>query len=359
MSVRGPAFSRVSPPPFSRLRLGAYGVAAALHIAAISALALLPPETLDRFVDTGRGVEVRFFTVSAVNAESDLPLNAPLLADRVQGAQTQGGNGDDAGGDTGGQRIDADNEANAEPQDEPEPVDAPEPEDDQAEEPAAEPAPDEVAADEAETLPVSPDGTLPAQESPAREGETTPGRRTPARAAGVIAPDRPVDTIQPEEESEAFVVRRPPTFAEIAARAQTGFEPENFRIDRLEGPVGAVIAEVLCLSSGEANREIGDCGDGPNAAQAELALYHIRAFGQGPLEFDEDMDRLEFELEQLGVSPSTLEALRVHFLNAQREQTRRSPLLRAMDRDRASRTDHLGIGPSITPQRARDPSGER
>jgi len=345
VSVRGPALTRASAPAFSRLRLGAYVCAGLLHLGAFGAIAVLPPETLDRFIDTGTGIEVRFFTINASDAESDLPLNAPLLADRGDtGSDTAGA--DEGSGDAGT----GEDEAEAEPELEASAEIAP---DD-----AGEAEPEEMAEPE---LPVSETGARPAEpDRPAMPApEDAAQGRTPAPSFSVTAADTPVDTIQPAEEAAVIIERRVPSFAGIAARAETGLRPEDFQISRVEGNVGAVIAEVFCLSSGDANREIGDCGDGPNAAQAELAIYHIRAISAGPLEFAENMERLEFELAQLGVSPSTMELLRVHFLNAQREQTRRSPLLRAMDRDRSTRTDHLGIGPSITPQRARDPSGER
>lgn len=352
MSVRGPALTRASAPAFSRLRLGAYICAALLHAGAIGAIAILPPETLDRFISTSAGVEIRFFTISASDAESDLPLNAPLLADRGDaGAEIAGaeaGPSDmsgDALSDTGQSEVtEAGADVEAEPETSPEPV--AEPESDDAETPAS---------------PISETGTLEADADarPAPPAPSAPARPASGRPFSVTSPEAPVETIQPAEEEAAIVFRRVPTFADIAARAQTGLRVEDFQVGRVEGGVRAVIAEVFCLSSGDTNRDIGNCGDEPNAAQAELALYHIRAMSSTPLEFEENMSRLEFELAQLGVSPSTLELLRVHFLNAQREQTARSPLLRAMDRDRSTRTDHLGIGPSITPQRARDPSGER
>ncbi|WP_371394048.1 hypothetical protein AB6B38_02185 [Glycocaulis abyssi] len=344
MSVRGPALSRASAPAFSRLRLGAYICAGLLHAGAIGAIAALPPEALERFVSTGTSVEVRFFTISASDAESDLPLNAPLLADRGQA-------GADSGADTGNANSSQSDAASDTEGEELTPEEPETPPDTAVE---AEP-------DNTPPAPVSETGTRPADpdapETPRRPAQ--PRTDTAGRAFSVTPPDTPVDTILPEEEDAAIVERRIPTFASIAARAETGLRVEDFQVSPIEGGVSAVIAEVFCLSSGDANREIGDCGDGPNAAQAELAVYHLRAISRGPLEFAENMSRLEFELAQLGVSPSTLQMLRVHMASEHREQTRRSPLLNAMERDRSTRTDHLGIGPSITPQRARDPSGER
>jgi hypothetical protein len=352
VSVRGPALSRASAPAFSRVRLGAYFCAGMLHAGAIGAVAVLPPETLERFVSTGTGVEVRFFTVSASDAESDLPLNAPLLADRGQpGADTAGGDSGQSG-DSAGSQTESGETGSAEDEAEqvPEPETRPDADDEADPEDTAEPVP-----------PVSETGTLPADpNAPLASTPPAPAqRRAPGPSFSVAAPGTPVDTVQPAEEDAAFVTRRVLTFADIQARADTGLRVEDFQVSRIQGSVGAVIAEVFCLSSGDTNREIGDCGDGPNAAQAELALYHIRAMSQGPLEFAENMSRLEYELAQLGVSPSTLQLLRVHMASEHREQTRRSPLLNAMERDRSTRTDHLGIGPSITPRRARDPSGER
>lgn len=354
VSVRGPALTRASAPAFSRLRLGAYICAGVLHLGAIGALALLPPETLDRFVSTRTGVEIRFFTISASDAESDLPLNAPLLADRgdtrAEIAGVEAGQSDMSGDTLSGTGESEEAEAGADV----------EPEPDLSPQPVAEPEAGD--ADEPDA-PVSETGTVEADTdagaAPPPPAPSTPAHRPGGRPFSVTSPDAPVETIQPSEEEAAIVFRRVPTFADIAERADTGLRVEDFRVGRVEGGVRAVIAEVFCLSSGDTNRDIGNCGDEPNAAQAELALYHIRTMSSTPLEFEENMSRMEFELAQLGVSPSTLELLRVHFLNAQREQTSRSPLLRAMDRERASRTDHLGISPPITPQRARDPSGER
>lgn len=347
MSVRGPALTRIPPPAFSRLRLGAIAAASLLHVGALGAIALMPPEALERFVSTGDVIEVRFFTISASDAESDLPLNAPLLADRLDAA-AQAGTPEGEGTAVPDPASAQDAEPEAEPAD------------DTAEE--ATPEPDaETARTDVGSPPVSETGTLPADpDAPAPR--PTPPRARPqpgAPSASLIPPDVPVDTIQPTEEEAARTTARLPTFAEIEARADMRLRPEDFQVGQVDGSVGAVIAEVLCLSSGEANREAGGCGNEPNAAQAELALYRIQAMSEGPLQFAENMSRLEFELAQLGASASTLELLRVHFLNAQREQARRSPLLRAMDRDGAMRTDHLGITRPITPQRALDPSGER
>lgn len=331
------------------MRLGAYALAGVLHMGAIGAIAVLPPEALDRFVDTGTRVELRFFTVSASDAESSLPLNAPLLADRLQAGSDTGSTDPDQSGSSG------DTQAGETADDEIEP------EPDSAEAPADLAEADEADELEAPAPPVSPTGVLPADPD-ARSATPRPApseRTASAPPPGVISPDRPVDTIQPAGEATARIVTRAPTFAEIEARADMRLRVEDFQVGQVEGGVGAVITEVFCLSSGAANREAGDCGDEPNAAQAELALYHIRALSRGPLEFAENMSRLEFELAQLGASPSTLELLRTHFLNAQREQIRRSPMLRTMERDGAARTDHLGVGAPITPQRARDPSGER
>lgn len=348
MSVitRGPALTRASAPGFSPLRLGAYLCAGALHLGVVSAIAVLPPESLERFVSTGTSIEVRFFTVSASDAESDLPLNAPLLADRGQTEADIAGETAEPGNGAPGEAEPAERvaETAAEPEIPPEEASEAEPDE------ATEPAP-----------PVSERGILPADPE-ARAMPSDPAstqRAQRVRPFSVTSPGLPVDTIQPAEEEAVMVERRVPTFAEIEARAPTGLRPEDFQQGNLDWAIRGVVAEVFCLSSGDTNREIGNCGDGPNAAQAELAVYHIRALSRGPLEFQENMSRLEFELAQLGASPSTLQLLRVHFLNAQREQTSRSPLLRAMERDRSTRTDHLGIAPPITPQRARDPSGER
>lgn len=339
MSVRGPALTRASAPAFSRLRLGALAAASALHVGALGAIALMPPEALERFTGTGDIIEVRFFTISASDAESDLPLNAPLLADRLDAA-TPAGTPEGEGSATPDQAAAEDGEQEAEPAEE------------AAEEAIAEPDA-ETAGTEPSSPPVSETGTRPADPD-------TPARARPAPpAASLVPPDVPVDTIQPAEEEAARTTTRLPTFAEIEARADMRLRPEDFQVGQVDGSVRAVIAEMLCLSSGEASREVGDCGDEPNPAQAELALYRIRAMSRDMPQFLENLSRAEFELMQMGASPSRLELIRHRFRQAHRETVNMPAITRAMDRDRASQTDHLGIGRPITPRHALDPSGER
>lgn len=343
-------------------RLVAYAVAAVLHVTALAALAAMPPEQRERFVRAGDGVQIRFYTVSAADAESDLPLNAPLLSDRLAETPQAGAPGD-AEGDSASRGSDADGE------DDTGSDEAPPSEDDgdtdTPPESAEETAPVEETATVEADAPSEPAASVIATapraqtEQPVQEAPRQTARPAPPPPSGPIAADRPVDTIQPDEEEAVRPTLRTPTFADIAARADNRLRPEDFRMGNLDGGVRAVLAEVFCLASGEGMREVGDCGDEPNPAQAELAIYRIRAMSRDLPQFMENMSRAEFELMQMGASPSTLELLRHHFRQAHRETVNTPAIMRAMDRDRASRTDHLGISGPITPQRARDPSGER
>lgn len=333
-----------------------------LHVSALAAIAVMPPERMERFETTGQSVEVRFYTVSAADAESDLPLNVPLLADRLDDA-AQAGQPGDADGEDGGRGSADDSEGDDLPDDgdeaeEAAPDEPSDPEDitDEAPaEPEQEPAPRPAETDESAASIV----TAPAREASAPSAPPPASRPAPPPPSGPLAPDRPVDTIQPPEEEAVRPTARRLTFADIASRADTRLRPEDFMTGNLDGGVRAVLAEVFCLASGEGMREAGDCGDEPNPAQAELAIYRIRAMSRDMPQFLENMSRAEFELMQMGASPSTLELIRHHFRQAHRETVNTPAITRAMDRDRASRTDHLGISGPITPQRARDPSGER
>ena len=337
-------------------------MAAVLHLAAFGALAALPPEQRERFVRTGDGVQIRFYTVSAADAESDLPLNAPLLSDRL--AQTsQAGTPGDAEGDSTSRGADGDGEDNtgaeeASPsEDDGEAEAPPEPADDAA--PTEEPAPAETEAPGEPAAAIIASAPRSEAGPPAQQAPRQTARPAPPLPSGPIAADRPVDTIQPDEEEAVRPTVRAPSFADIAARADNRLRPEDFRVGNLDGGVRAVLAEVFCLSSGEGMREVGNCGDAPNAAQAELAIYRIRAMSRDLPQFMENMSRAEFELMQMGASPSTLELIRNHFAQARREAINTPAIVRAMDRDGRAQTDHMGISAPITPQRARDPSGER
>ncbi|MFN3834363.1 MAG: hypothetical protein ACK4NO_00535 [Glycocaulis sp.] len=362
MTAHIPAQQRDSGHAPGPARLGAYGVAAMLHVAALAAIAVMPPEQRERFERTGQGIEIRFYTVSAADAESDLPLNMPLLADRLddgaQAGQPGGADGEDGGRGSaddaeGDDPADNGDEAEVSAQDE-----LSDPEDLTGEapaEPEQEPAPRPAETDESAPSIV----TAPARETSAPSAPPPAFRPAPPPPSGPVAPDRPVDTIQPPEEEAVRPTVRLPTFAEIAARADTRLRPEDFRTGNLDGGVRAVLAEAFCLASGEGMREAGNCGDEPNPAQAELAIYRIRAMSRDMPQFMENMSRAEFELMQLGASPSTLQLIRHHFEQARREAVNTPAIVRAMDRDGRAQTDHLGISRPITPRHVLDPSGER
>jgi hypothetical protein len=151
-------------------------------------------------------------------------------------------------------------------------------------------------------------------------------------------PGAVVATTQPPAEAPPAPVRRagPPTFAEILARAESRLDPEDFRmLVNLEGGVQAAVRENFCLSSVDANREAFDCPEGVNPDSTRLAQYGLMGLGEEPPEFLEDMDRLAFQLANMGANDSTVRRILLSVQESRREVIEAGPLRRQMARDSA------------------------
>ena len=105
----------------------------------------------------------------------------------------------------------------------------------------------------------------------------------------------------------------------------------------------AAVRESLCLSSSQATLDAGRCPEGPNPNQAALAAYGLSEPGEAPPQFMIDMDRLAFQLAQMGADAGAIERLMLGLSEARREAIRSPALTRQMDRDRENLTDHLGV----------------
>ena len=325
-----------------RRRATGYGVAILLHAAALTALLILPPAVLNQAVRVGQAIDVRLYTVAGgADAETDAPLFEPPLA-RAQADPS------DATG-TGSESVE-EAEIEAEPI---EPVIEAEPTEPAVETPAT--APDAVltAPPDAADAPIAPPAPIPEQDAaPAQP---------PAQAfAQPAAASTPVTTAQPDPNPPPLPVRSgPASFADIVARAETRLDPEDFRMmANLAGGVRGTVRESFCLSTSDANHEAFNCPEGSRLAAPDLARYGLMGLGEEPPEFLEDMDRMAFRLAQAGASPTQIQRILVSLSEARREAINTPSVARIMERDVRNRTDHLGIGASVTPESARDPSGE-
>lgn len=344
---------------------------AALH-AVLLAFAFTAPVNLYRLPgDEGRAgggvVGVRLYTVAGENAATDAPLNEPRLgegsvspgasdaagADGAEGAEASapGGEGAGEGAGTGGGDAAGARSAEAET----------------PEQPAADPEPAPETAAETETPPESPPvlaapgGDGAPVENPAQpEPEPAPERVPPPQPSGVgpTGSERGDAVITTDGRGNTISVprARTPTFDDIARRAQNPITPRNFTIRELEGLVEMAVRESFCLSSSDANREVGECGDAPNALSAELARFGLQRLGESYPTFLEDLSRVEFELQQLGAAPSTVDRIVTGLRTARREAIDTPTLQRRFEGDEAARsTDNFGIDP--LPNSAPDPSG--
>lgn len=291
------------------------GLAILLHMAMLALLIRTPPAELLRITGVTDALDVRFYTVSATDAESDARLVEPPLAD----IETEPMSAEPA----------PVTETDTAP---PEPVaeveDAENPDDGASSE-------DEIAVD---LIPDTPapisNGALISQSSPRPAG-------APFATSGPQSGADAVATTQVNP-SAARTHSRPPSFADILARAETRLDPADFQVVlSLDGVVGTV-RESLCLSSSQANLEAGACPDGPNPRSAELARFGLQALGEASPEFIEDMDRMAFQLRQLGANPSQVERIMLALSEARREAIATPGVRRAMQRDAENRTDNLG-----------------
>jgi len=328
----------IQPPPQPAWhRSTALGGAVFLHIALIVLLISLPPAILIEAQRITRSLDVRFYTVSDENAVSDAPLIEPPLSDENQSTNAVPA------------PVVLDPPDTLSPAEEIETPTSASPED-----PAL---PDETALD-----------TLTSEASLQREAQATGQSGSPStgRVARSPAPPSsrevlngtgPVMTTQVSPPPPS-TPRRPVSFADILARVDQRLDPADFQIVQALGGVMGTVRESFCLSSSAANLEAGDCPEGPNAQSAELARYGLQGLAEASPEFIEDLSRMEFELLQLGASPSQAQRIMLALQEARRETIETPGVLRAMQRDAANQGDNLGLERSVTPSSAQDPSGE-
>lgn len=306
-------------------RAAPLAIALALHGGVLALLLTLPPAVLLTAERVAQTLEVRFYTVSGDNAETDAPLIEPPLADAQDAAEAP---------------APVVLEASTPPLAEAEPSD---------ETPApADPIPEAPETDPAATVLTAPGGSgAPAVSPPSSASAPAPPP----------APGEAVSTTQLAPPTPAAPVA-PPRFADILARAEDRLDPQDFQIVLQAGGVSATIRESLCLSSSQANLEAGDCPEGPNPNSPDLARYGLTGLAEAAPEFLEDLTLTEFELRQLGANPSQIQRIMVALRAARREAIETPGVLRAMQQTQAGRTDNLGVTAPITPEHARDPSGE-
>ncbi|TGY90059.1 hypothetical protein E5163_02715 [Marinicauda algicola] len=329
----------IDDPVLSRRALAA-GLTGLVHLVFLSIILTVPLYQLpERGTGEagGGGRTIGVYTVSAgeAGAESDAPLNEPSLADRTADGD---GEGEGAGPGTGDgpagveqPQIEAEPEIPPAPEAQVEPVEtAQTPE-------AAEPLPQADTRTPLLAAPGSGNRALDPSERAAR-----PARGAPAPTAVPADPDAPIATTQLPGGSRS-AVSDVPRFADILARAAPGLDPADFRVEALAGDLDAAVRESLCLSSSQATLEAGRCPEGPNPNQAALAAYGLTEPGEVPPQFMIDMDRLAFQLAQMGADAGAIERLMLGLSEARREAIRSPALTRQMDRDRENLTDHLGV----------------
>ncbi|MEO1039659.1 MAG: hypothetical protein AAFX09_08940 [Pseudomonadota bacterium] len=341
--------------PDTRRKLLSGAVASLAHLTAFLALLAVPPHRPPVETGDGRTVAVRIYTVAGENAVTDAPLNEPPLAgaDAQSGSADEGGDGEGEGREQG--------EADP-PESEPEDTmqDAPD-SDETASDPVEIEQPDAPETSSA-TLLTSPGGVdtvQPSFDTDTPQAPTAPVaiRRPAPPVTPPGAPDIPLTTTQ--DLPEAPVGRRgPPSFAEIAARAAERDDDDRFLIANFAGGVAEVVRDSFCISSSQANRTVFNCVEVPEDLARRLVEIGLSDFAEQPPSFLVDLDRLEFQMRQLGADPPLIEAFLAYMGEARREAMDTPDLARQMGRDRRNASDHLGVGGSVTPQRARDPSGE-
>lgn len=321
MTLRIIPFERAQARPGLRDRLAAGGAALAIHGAALTALMLIPPYAPDRFENTGRIIDIQFYT-----GEDPAPL--PTAAE-----------------------TDADDDSEVD--DEADEDEAP----DEPDEEAVQAEPDAPVA--APPVPVSPEDDPPEDILPEPEEPAAQSATPPESADDLPDADTPV-TIAPPPASSGEA-QAPPSMADIQARAPDplAMRPEEFMTGNLSAGVQGVAREVFCLSSSDANRAIFPCPDDIDEEDIiGRAVQRLLAMSTSELQFQENLSRVEYELMQLGSDPAVMQRLRIYFDTQRRQALNTPPLLRQMERDGGAATDNLGVSRPITPRRARDPSGE-
>ena len=337
-------------------RAAAYGLAGLIHIAFFLALIALSPGVVQTAGRALSAIDVRLYTVAGGEAaESDAPLFEPPLSVDLEGGQVAGeGAGDttDLEGVSAGTNQPTEVEVPA-PIELAEPVELP-----QAELPA--PVVEDATPSNEDS---QPDAILLSDNGLETQGEPIP--QTAARPPTVVPPPQsaaaagaPLATTQVAVPERNAQPAPRVSFADILERTRQDLNPDDYRFIQLLGGVSGTIRGSFCLSSASGNREAMDCPDTPNPESVELARYGLMGLGEEMPVFLEDMDRLAFELQQLGANASAVQRIMTAVGAARREAIATDPLLRSMQRDGAARVDNLGSSlDSVMPANARDPSG--
>jgi hypothetical protein len=331
---------------------------------ALAGLIALPPVVRPPEPAPAASGQGAFYVFLAEGADSDAPLfEPPLAADGAPDGAPLGGEGAGQGtgdGDAGEGDADdaADPDAGA--------VDEPET--------GAETPPER--SDDTETAPVDPENDLvehqgvvfehmdrtdsaadSAAPRPAPSGAGS-APSVPAPVPGPSDPDIPVATLQPQRAEPGSAGDPELDIDALMAQMAISLDPDDYRM--IQGAVASrlVVRDSFCLSSSEANQEAGNCPEYGPATDIDLAQFGLTGFGATPPRFLEDMSRLEFELAQLGAGGSQIRRILTELAAARRAVIDQPAITREMDRIAGDRTDAQGFRAPITPQRARDPSGE-
>jgi hypothetical protein len=344
-------------------RATAYGLAGLLHALFFAFLIALSPSVRETVGNAVGAIDVRLYTIAGgPGADTDAPLfEPPLSADNEAETGAEGIDGGENGDEgvsagTNNSVIETEPDIVEAPDiiETPEPVDLPEVE-------LSEPVEDRLVDDD----PSDPDAVLlreNALEELAEDIPTTttrPRSSPPPPSSASAANDAPLETTQVRvpERNEAPV--RLFTFGEILARTQTALDPGDFEYIEMLGGARETLADFFCLSSASGNRDALNCPDTPSPESVELAQYGLMGLGEEMPVFMEDMDRLAFELQQLGADSSAVDRIMTAIGAARREAIATDPLLRSMQRDAGAQVDNLGSSlNSVMPDNARDPSGE-
>ncbi len=329
--------------PETRRRAGAFGAAGLAHAVGFALLLAAPLQAPSGPAGPGRAIDVRLYTVAGENAETDAPLNEPPLAgagageagaEGEAGRSGAGADADEADTDEAGTDVTGDDAASEET---PTASDLGAPD-------LAEPEPSQ-AEPEARLL-TAPGGETSVPAGPASDPDTAAAAR---RVAGPPSqpppPGEPVETTQDLPEAPARR-RGPPTFAEIAERAAERPRAERFITADLRGGVAQAVRESFCTSSSDANRAAFDCVELPDELGRRLAEMGLSGFGEQGPEFLVDMDRLEFQLRQLGDDAPLLETILTYRREARRNRLATPGVQRALQGDdaRIRAQDNLGLG---------------
>lgn len=339
-----------------RRQLAGGAIATLAHLAVLGFLVTQPPHR-PAYHDAGPGaaVSVRLYTVAGENAVTDAPLNEPPLAGASSPQASDDGEGASEGADGDADPPDAPEapldptqavveEANDVEQTEEAPEDAPE-------------ADEATASVQVLTAPQGED-TIPS-------GLTVTTNRAPAAPAALSrpappptppgSPATPVATTQDLPEAPVEAVG-PPSFADIAARAAQRDDANRFLTANLLGGVAEAVRQSFCMSASDANRDAFECVEVPEDLAQRLAAFGLSGFAEQGPSFLVDLDRLEFQMRQLGADPPLIESFLTYMREARREAINRPALTRQMQRDAQGATDHLGVSSPVRPARARDPS---